>query len=71
MYNVMMLGVRNKTILNDFLLFNYDSKQDRLLLQRQMDAINSSIVFFYTSYLQSSAIIEVNFPFANDQKGFE
>jgi len=71
MNNIMMLGVRNKTILNDIILFNYDSKQDRVLLQMQMDAINSSIAFFYTSYSQSSAIIEVNFPFANDQEDFE
>jgi hypothetical protein len=48
MNNVMMFGVRNKTILNNIIHFNYDSKQDRVLLQRQMDAIDFSTVFFST-----------------------
>jgi len=48
MNNAMMFGVRNKKILNNIIRFNYDSKQDRPLLRRQMDAIKSSIVFFST-----------------------
>jgi hypothetical protein len=52
MNNVMMFEVQNQTTLNDITRCNYDSKKDKVLLQRQMDAIKSSIVFYILHLLR-------------------